>query len=90
MKNTDLIESFLSGEERGQSSSLSIEGDKLYSYGTVIAQRIDGRTIVNKTKYSMTTTKSQNYLQKCIPYALTVEKVPMNTTDLRHYALTQV
>ena len=44
----------------GKGSSTSSTGNKLYSYGTVILQRLpDGKVIGNTTRYSNTTSKHQ-------------------------------
>ena len=60
-------------------------GDKLYSYSTVILQRLpNGHTIGNKTRYSTTTSKHQSQVGV---YRAThhVTDVPMGATDLRRY-----
>lgn len=42
-------------------SSVTSTGDKLYSYGTVILQRLpNGRIVGNITKYSPTTSRHQS------------------------------
>jgi hypothetical protein len=46
---------------KARGSSVHSTGDELYSYNTLILQRLpDGRTIGNITKYSVTTSKHQS------------------------------
>jgi len=85
MTTQNLVKEFLYGATKGKASSLRIEGDKLFNYGTVIAQRINGVVVLNATRYSMTTTKHQNRLKAELPNARTVNGVPMGTTDLTPY-----
>ena len=78
-------EAFWKGKA-AKGSSVHSSGDKLFSYGTVILQRLgNGRTIGNITKYSTTTSKHQS--QTSVRRATkTVSGVPRGTTDLRPYA----
>lgn len=85
MNQDELIKKFLCGERRGKASALSISGDVLYSYATAIAQHIDGRVIINVTRYSPTTSRHQSKLRREIPHAVTVENVPRGAPDLRPY-----
>jgi hypothetical protein len=84
-KNKDVIMGFIYGDTKGKASSITIEGDKLYSYNTVIAQRINGAIVINKTKYSMSTTTCQNVLLREMSDARTVEDVRMGAQDLERY-----
>lgn len=52
--NQDVVKSFLNGKI-AKSLSMTSTGDKLYSYNTIIAQWHNNELIVNKTKYSRTT-----------------------------------
>ena len=65
-KNIDVLNSFVSGDKEVKSNNLTIEGDKLFSYDTCIAERswVDGeiKFKVNATKYSSSTTTIQNQL----------------------------
>lgn len=66
-------------------SSVHSSGDKLFSYGTVILQRLaNGRTIGNATKYSTTTSKHQSQVNVRMA-TYTVTGVPRGVTDLRPY-----
>jgi hypothetical protein len=48
-------------KKAAKGSSVHSSGNKLFSYGTVILQRLsNGRTIGNVTKYSVTTSKHQS------------------------------
>lgn len=85
MNQDELIKKFLCGERRGKASALSISGDVLYSYATAIAQHIDGRVVVNATRYSPTTSRHQSKLFREIPYPVIVKNVPRGESDLRPY-----
>jgi len=75
--------------EKGKGSSVESTGDKLYSYGTVILQRLEDGTIIgNKTKYSHTTTIHQSRT-KVSNADVFVDHVPRGTTDLREYLATE-
>jgi len=69
----------------GKGSSTSSTGDKLFSYGTVILQRLpNGQTIGNTTKYSATTSKHQSQAGMNTADLLAVG-VPRGTADLTPY-----
>lgn len=61
-------------------------GDRLFSYGTCIAECKDGKLILNLTKYSRSTTRQQSYmLAACIGLEgdhEIVRDVPMWTRSL--------
>lgn len=80
-----VIQDFMYGSTKGKASSVRIEGDKLMNYNTVIAQRINEAVVINKTKYSPTTSKHQNVLLRSMPNAQTVEGVDQNAYDLIKY-----
>jgi hypothetical protein len=84
MNTSDVGRAFWSGRA-ATGSSVSSSGDKLFSYGTVILQRLsNGQTIGNVTKYSTTTSKHQS--QTGVRMATrTVSGVPRGATDLRPY-----
>lgn len=93
MRNSELCIAFVNGSKNnGKTNSMKIsyDGSKLYSYGTVIAQKYtNGSIIINDTKYSPTTSKHQFYLRCAIQNGLvvhhTTKHVPMWTTDLKPY-----
>lgn len=79
MTTIDLVENFVFGGRKGNASGgrLYISGDKLYNYGTCIAERKNGKIIVNITKYSPTTSKHQNRLIAILDR----ENIPYDTVD---------
>ena len=70
MKNTDLINKFILGEEKGKIGHLFIENNVLYNYGYhfPISLRVKGENgfkfVVNLDKYSQTTSKIQNQFKR--------------------------
>jgi hypothetical protein len=83
MTNEQVCNRF-SERERGHSLNVTSTGRKLFSYKTVIAQWIDGKLVVNGTKYSPTTSKHSYYVRR-YPHTVTSKCVPINTYDLRPY-----
>ena len=66
-------------------SSVHSSGDKLFSYGTVLLQRLpSGRVIGNATKYSTTTSRHQSQVGVRTADVL-VTGVPRGETDLKRY-----
>ena len=72
MTTIDLVKSFARGETSGHTSKspyygdiyvASIIDDILFSYRTPIAKRTNEGIILNKRKYSSTTSKLQNYIR---------------------------
>lgn len=84
MNTSDVGRAFWS-KRAATGSSVHSSGDKLFSYATVILQRLpNGQTIGNATKYSTTTSKHQS--QTGVRMAThTVTGVPRGVTDLRPY-----
>ena len=68
-----LIKSFIDGmldSEEGAISTtmtLRIKGDQLIHYRTPIAERYNGKIIVNVTRYSLATGKLQKQLKELVP-----------------------
>lgn len=64
----DTIQRFVSGQEgKTSNNSLHTDGEKLYSYNTVIAtKQKDGTIVVNNTKYSSTTSAQQSELVRAL------------------------
>lgn len=96
MTNFDVCVCFVNGSKNGAHSlsmRISSDGSKIYSYGTVIGQKLaNGSVILNETKYSVTTSIHQSHLR----YALTsltpsvvvhhtTKQVPIGTYDLYRY-----
>ena len=69
----NVINSFISGmldTEDGAVSTtktLRIQGDQLIHYWTPIAERCDGKIIVNISRYSLATGKLQKQLRELVP-----------------------
>lgn len=87
MKNVDVIKGFVNGGKVGKGNSVFSIGDKLFSYNTIIAERIDGKVYVNPTRYSVTTSKAQGYLRYYLNgCGIEVEAcVPIGTQSLTSY-----
>jgi hypothetical protein len=68
--------------------SISTDGNRIFSYQTCIVERQgDGRVLVNRTKYSPTTSQQQSALAEAIGYGLELRGVPRNTQELAPYAV---
>ena len=61
MKWREVVDKFIEHSSAVGSNCFST-GEKLFSYETCIAQWLRGTLYINKTKYSPTTSKLQNYL----------------------------
>ncbi len=96
MTNFDVCVCFVNGTKNGAHSlsmSISDNGDRLYSYGTVIAQKLqNGAIVLNDTKYSMTTSHHQSHIRYAVSvYAKTLKiyhtdkNVPRGTYDITRY-----
>ena len=77
-KNIEVVESFVNGGDRPKTANVVIEGDKLFNYGTVIAERkmkANGsyEITLNATKYSRTTSTIQNMVRRSTPDRLLKE-----------------
>ena len=90
MKNKDLIRAYANGATSDKCGNLSINGDRLYSYYTCIAERRNGGHIINDTKYSPTTSRHQSLLRYFISDAEIVTGLSFGVTQLspRRYSLT--
>lgn len=69
----NVIMNFLEGVPETEDGAISttktlrIQGNQLIHYWTPIAERIDGKIIVNITRYSLATGKVQKQLKELIP-----------------------
>lgn len=87
MKNKEVIELFLQKKE-AKGSNLYSDGHRLVNYNTTLAEWYsEFLLIVNNTRYSVTTSKNQDWIkyatdkrEKVIP--LVIYNVPINTKDL--------
>lgn len=88
MKNKDVIDAFLTGENHCKTGSMEfIPPDKLYSYSTCIAEYDDEELLVNMSKYSVTTTRHQSELIRQIgqiPCTL-LTNIPRNIVSLKKF-----
>lgn len=84
MTNEEVIENFIAGHICS-GGNLTSTGDKLYSYQTCIAEYTPKGLVVNKTKYSVTTSKHVGMLLRKLPYITgikSVENIPRGTKKL--------
>lgn len=87
MRNDEVIKEFLHKNFNKHASSVSSEQDKLFSYGTIIAQWFDDVLLVNDTRYSTTTSKAQGTLIRSIDDSVkwyTVDHISRGTNDLTY------
>ena len=87
MRNQEVISKFVNFAESAATANVRSTSDKLFNYETCIAQRHEGKIIVNVTRYSITTSKMQNYLRReLLGYdVIEVTNVPRGTCDLVPY-----
>ena len=90
MKNKDVIELFLQ-KKKASGSNLYSDGNKLVNYSTTLAQWHDNyHLIVNNTRYSVSTSKNQNWLRRAITsergiVIKDVYNIPIDTKNLEQY-----
>ena len=87
MRNQEVISKFAHFAESAATANVRSIGDKLFNYYTCIAQRHEGKIIVNVTRYSIATSKMQNYLRyELSGYdVIEVTSVPRGTCNLVPY-----
>ena len=87
MRKQEVISKFAHFAESAATANVRSIGDKLFNYETCIAQRHEGKVIVNVTRYSVTTSKIQNYLrgEMANKDVIEVANVPLGTFDLIPY-----
>lgn len=92
MTNKELCKVFVSGAKEGNGSNMHIYNNKLYSYSTVICERVPNERgyfsfIYNETKYSTTTSRHQFYLRNALSgeNVTKVNNVKMYEQSLRKY-----
>ena len=86
----EVIEDFANGvkEVTRASNVTNKNGEKLFSYDTCIAQKVDETTcILNKSKYTVTTKKHQNLVAELLNNETIIEvtDVPDDTRDLTQF-----
>lgn len=73
-----VIKNFMDGatqdedEAKSSTGTLKIQGDQLIHYWIPIAERSDGKIIVNITRYSLVTGKLQKQLKELVPESIYV------------------
>ena len=87
--NTTAVGAAFWNKKTARGSSVHATATRLYSYSTVILQRLpNGHTIGNITRYSQTTSKHQSQVGVRRATHL-VDGVPRGTEDLRPYLKSQ-
>jgi hypothetical protein len=79
MNIKQLMQDYVDGATYGRSASVYIQGQAIFSYGPhfPLAVRTSEGYLVNKSKYSVTTTKQQSYLKT----ALVGKRISFATTE---------
>lgn len=67
MTQVELVKSWLEGANEGEVGSVSVFGDRLVHYSTVIAERYNGKVILNYTRYSLASGKVQKMVTDALP-----------------------
>lgn len=85
MRNEDVVKAFYE-RKCAKTKNLESTGDRLISFNTTIAERTtvlnELKIIKNITRYSVTTSKHQHYVNK---FDYIADKVPTNTANLIKY-----
>ena len=86
MTQEQLIKSFVSGLDEGNNDgkhNLVLKNGQLIHYYTLISERVDGKYLVNMTRYSIVTGRIQKMLRENIPEDMLVIAVgvPEGTKD---------
>lgn len=89
----DLVNEFVDGATEGVCSwgqNLVIKGDKLIHYSTVIAERDNGKVLLNVTRYSLETGRVQKKVKLAVPEEnlVIVKRVPVDYMgSLKRYVM---
>ena len=86
MRNTttfkDLIQALMDGATEGISATktLHIVGEQLIHYNTPIAERFEGKVLVNNSRYSLATGQLQKQIRIIVPEdkQVIVKRVPVD------------
>jgi hypothetical protein len=90
MNNQSVINAFLCGKSaKSSNGNLRTDGNKLVSYYTAIAVRMGDTIVLNRTKYSVSTSKIQTWLLNSVvkggfPHR-EVYNVPLGAQNLAKY-----
>lgn len=91
MKNIDVINAFLNNDDETaymSTAHVSFRGNRLWSYNTVIAEKQKSASgdwdilLLNKTKYSVTTSKHQTYLRRELEFYTSKYQIVEITQDV--------
>lgn len=75
------MNSFLAGKASRPADSIWTDGETLFSYETAIAVKKGGRVVLNRERYSDTTTIHQNALAAWMPHDVEViSDVPLGSS----------
>ena len=87
MRNQEVISKFVNFAESAATANVRSTGDKLFNYYTCIAQRHEGKYLLNVTRYSITTSKIQCYVRRELSDhdVIEVTSVPRGTRNLVPY-----
>ena len=89
LKNKDIAREFAQNGKPVSNRNMKHEGDRLFSYNTVIAQKLpDGRRVLNLTRYSNTTSDHQYLVRQHTGFtdgAVLLDNIPINTRYLEGY-----
>ena len=87
MTNQEVISKFVNFAESAATANVRSTGDKLFNYETCIAQRHEGKYLLNVTRYSITTSKIQCYVRRELSDhdVIEVTSVPRGTRNLVPY-----
>jgi hypothetical protein len=81
---SDTLKAWRAGKSLGDSSkSIWTDGQNIYSYGTCLVTRLNESLLLNRTKYSITTTIHQNALAAAIPPHLEMDDIPRGASAAR-------
>ena len=85
LSNQAVINAFINDKSASNTNLRSCNG-KLVNYTTCIAQKMGDHIIVNMTKYSVSTSKIQNWVKRELcSYVPTTKHVPLGTQNLRDF-----
>ena len=73
-----VVSHWLMGQELRKAPSIWTDGESIYSYNTVILANVNGNLVLNRTKYSSTTTTHQNAI------AAWLEAYGLNTIEAEY------
>lgn len=91
MRNRDVVDNFVKGEDNCKGSNLYSENGKLINYKTIIALRHPMGLVLNGNSYSPTTSVHQNRIRRSgVEYIETTEKGIKEIRDTGHTTEKQV